>query len=246
MIIDTQVYLGDSLFDYGHSLPEILANMNRLNIDKAILIPVKPKDYHLAPINDQVSKAVLQNPDRFYGLCRVDPWQKGAAVVEAKRGFEELGACGLYLDPLEENFAITDDHIRSILETAEAYNKPVVVNAGHVRVSHIAQIRDMANRYPGVQWVVCNGGWINSSGMLYYEGRAMMDACPNVVISTSGVYREDFLEEIFKEVGEERVLFGSRSPIYDQEFEMVRIQLAHLTETQKEKLWSTNAMAVFS
>ena len=73
----------------------------------------------------------------------------------------------------------------------------------------------------------------------------MLETCPNVVIETAGTYREDFIEEITTEVGEERVLFASRSPVYDQEFEMARVRFAHLSESQKRKLWGLNALRVF-
>ena len=245
MIVDARVCLGSSLFGYGQSLPEILAKMERLGIDKAVLVPVKPRDYHLAPMNELVANSVRKHPDLFLGLCRVDPWQGEAALAEARRGFEEHGACGLYLDPWEENFQSNDQILHPLLKEAERRKKPVVINAGHLQVSHPTQIRDMASRYPAVQFVACNGGQINISGMLLFEARRMLEACPNVAIETAGTYREDFIEEIVAEVGEERVLFASGSPIYDQEFETARIRFAHLTDTQKQKLWAANALRIF-
>ena len=74
----------------------------------------------------------------------------------------------------------------------------------------------------------------------------MPEKCPNISIQTPGTYREEFLEEIATEVGEERVLFASRSLVYDQEFEMARVQFAHLSETQKAKWWGSNALATFA
>lgn len=245
MIVDARVYLGQCLFDYGQSLTEIRLSMDRLGIDKAVLVPVKPRDYHLGPMNDLVADAVQRHPDRFMGLCRVDPWQKDIAVMEVQRGFEELGACGLYLDPWEENFQANDEVVAPVLEEARRYDKPVVLNAGHVRVSHPTQIWDLASRFPDLQFVACNGGQINICGILLFEARRMLEACPNIVIETAGTYREDFLEEIATEVGEERVLFASASPVYDQEFEMARVRLAHLSDPQKQKLWGLNALTVF-
>ncbi len=245
MIVDARVYLGTSLFRYGQSLPEISANMERLGIDKAVLVPVKPRDYHLAPMNELVANAVREHPDRFLGLCRVDPWQGEAAVAEVRKGFEEYGACGLYLDPWEENFQANDQIVCPVLEEAKRYDKPVVINAGHLRVSHPTQIRDIASQYPTTQFVACNGGQINISGMLLYEARRMLETCPNVAIETAGTYREDFIEEVVTEIGEERVIFASGSPIYDQEFEMTRVRLAHLTDAQKQKLWGVNASRIF-
>ncbi len=245
MIVDTRVYLGPSLFGYGQSLEEIETNMERLGIDKAVLVPVKPREYHLGPMNELVSNAVREHPDRFMGLCRVDPWQLEKAVAEVRRGFEELGACGLYLDPWEENFQANDDVVVSIVQEVARYNQPVVVNAGHVRVSHPTQIWDLASRFPDVQFVASNGGQINICGILLFEARRMLEACPNVAIETAGTYREDFIEEIVTEVGEERVIFASGAPVYDQEFEMARVRFAHLSESQKQRLWSSNAAQLF-
>ncbi|HUS69232.1 MAG TPA: amidohydrolase family protein [Anaerolineae bacterium] len=245
MIVDAHVFLGSCLFGYGQSIDEILSRMNRLGIDRAVLAPVKPRDYHLGPMNDLVAECVARHPARFMGLCRVDPWQGRAAIAEVRRGFEELGHCGLYLDPWEENFQANDDIVVPLLEETRRYGRPVVVNAGHVRVSHPTQIWDLARRFPDVSLVACNGGQINICGMLLSETRRMLEACPNVSIETAGTYREDFLEEIITEVGEERVLFASGSPVYDQEFEMARVRLAHLTESQKAQVWSANALSVF-
>jgi predicted TIM-barrel fold metal-dependent hydrolase len=245
MIVDAHVLLGSSLYGYGQSLDEIRARMDRLEIDRAVLVPVKPRSYHLGPMNELVADAVQSDPDRFSGLCRVDPWQGDAALAEVRRGFEKLGACGLYLDPWEETFQANDRVVIPVIEEARRYRKPVVLNAGHVRVSHPTQVRDLASRFPDVQFVACNGGQINISGMLLFEARQMLEACPNVVIETAGTYREDFLEEIATEVGEGRVVFASRSPIYDQEFEMARVRYAHLSEPQKERLWGVNALEVF-
>ncbi len=246
MIVDAQVYLGQCLFGYGQSQAEILASMDRLEIDRAVLAPVRPPEYHLGPANDLVGKSVQEHPERFWGLCRVDPWQGDAAVAEVRRGFEELGACGLYLDPWEENFQANDDIVVPVLEAAGRYSRPVVINAGHLRLSHPTQVRDIIARFPDLQFVACNGGQINISGMLQREARQMLEACPNVVIQTAGTYREDFVEEITTEVGEGRVLFASRSPVYDQEFEMARVRFAHLSELQKQKLWGSNALRIFA
>jgi predicted TIM-barrel fold metal-dependent hydrolase len=149
------------------------------------------------------------------------------------------------LDPWEENFQANDDVVVPLLEEARSCDKPVVINAGHVRVSHPAQIWDLASRFPDVQIVACNGGQINICGILLFEARRMLESCSNVVIETAGTYREDFIEEVVTEVGEERVIFASGAPVYDQEFEMARVRLAHVSDSQKRRLWSSNAVELF-
>lgn len=245
MIIDGRVYLGASLFQYGQTVSELLENMDRLSIDQAVLVPVKPRNYHLEPANDLVAEPALTHPDRFLHICRVDPWQEELALAEVRRCVQERNACGIYLDPWEENFQINDEIVFPIVETASHHQKPILINAGHGRVSHPSQISDLASQFPKVKFVASNGGQINISGGLLGEARRMLETCPNVVIETAGTYREDFLEEIVTEVGEESVLFASGSPIYDQEFEMARVRFAHLEEEQKQKLWATNALRIY-
>ena len=246
MIVDARVYLGDSLYGRSHTADALLAQMERLAIDLAVAVPAKPHDYHLGPANDAVAAAARHYPQRLRWLCRVDPWQGTAAVAEARRGMEELGAAGLYLDPWEENFQVNDSIVYPLIEEARRCGKPVLLNAGHVRVSHPTQVRDLASRFPDVQFVASNGGQINISGILQAEARRMLEACPNVCIETAGTYRQDYLEEIATEVGVDRVLFASGSPHYDQEFELARVALAKLGDDLKARLRSGNAMAVYA
>jgi hypothetical protein len=213
--------------------------MDRLEIDRAVLVlaAALPPGTHERTVAD----AVQRDPDRFSGLCRVDPWQGDAALAEMRKGFEELGACGLYLDPWEETFQANDRVVVPLLEEARRYRKPVVLNAGHVRMSHPTQIRDLASRFPDVQFVACNGGQINICGMLLFETRQMLEACPNVVIETAGTYREDYLEEIAAEV-ERAGCSCEPVPIYDQEFEMARV--ACPSQQPQKVVWGLNAPEV--
>ncbi|MFO8061128.1 MAG: amidohydrolase family protein [Bacillota bacterium] len=244
MIIDAGVYMGPSLFDSGLSCEEIVRNLDRLKIDRAVLIPARPPEYSLEIANRRVSEAVKSHPDRLAGLCRIDPWQGASAVAETFRCLDEY-AVGVYLDPREENFQINSESVSPIVMAAAQQDAPVVVNAGYPLVSHPTQVRDLARRFPEVQFVATNGGQINISGMLLSEARRMLEACPNIVIATSGTYREDFLEEVMTEVGEDRVLFASRSPVYDQEFELARVRLAHLEDRQKARMYGETAASVF-
>lgn len=244
MIIDAGVYMGPSLFGSGLELQEIMRDLDRLKIDRAILIPSRPPEYHLEAANCRVSAAVKSQPDRLAGVCRVDPWQGPTAVDEVHRCLNDY-AVGVYLDPREENFQINAGVVAPIVTAAAEHDVPIIINAGYPLVSHPTQIRDLAGRFPEVQFVATNGGQINISGMLLYEAQEMLKACPNIVIATSGTYREDFLEEVMTEIGEDRVLFASRSPVYDQEFELARVRLAHLEDRQKNKMYAETAARVF-
>jgi predicted TIM-barrel fold metal-dependent hydrolase len=60
------------------------------------------------------------------------------------------------------------------------------------------------------------------------------------VMETSGIYREDFIEDTVADLGPERVVFGSNAPYLDKGFEAARIRLAHLDEVAKAALGAGN------
>lgn len=244
MIIDARVHVGRSLFGYELKVETLLPEMDRLGIDRAVLFPVKPVTYALATANDYVAAAVRQHPQRFAGVARVDPWQGAAAVQELERSVNQLGLKGVYLDPVEENFQINDEIVFPVVEWAGKAGVPVFIQAGFARVSHPCQVADLASQFPQVTFVASNGANLNISGMLLGEARTMLDDNANVLIETSGTYREDFLEEVMNEVGNTRVIFASGSPRYGQEFEMERVKLAHLGESDKQRMWSENIQRV--
>jgi predicted TIM-barrel fold metal-dependent hydrolase len=152
----------------------------------------------------------------------------------------------LYLDPVEENFQINNELVFPLVARAGEHGLPVFIQAGYSRVSHPCQVGDLAAQFPHVAFVAANGGQLNISGMLLGEARQMLVDNPNVLIETSGTYREDFLEEVMTEVGQDRVVFASGAPRYDQEFEMERVNLAHLDDAAKSRMWSDNIRRVLA
>lgn len=88
--------------------------------------------------------------------------------------------------------------------------------------------------------IATHGGQLNISGLLLDDASRMLRANPNVIMETSGVYREDFIEEMVSELGPERVVFGSNAPYIDQGLETLRIRLAHLSISDKQKLGYEN------
>lgn len=191
MKIDGRVHIGEGLFGQRLTVADLLARMGSLHIDRAIVAPLRPRQYHLGPANDFVAQAVAENPGRLLGVCRVDPWQGEEAVAELKRSVELLGLRGVYLNPWEENYQINDEIVHPVIREAGRLGVPVLINAGQVRVSHPSQVADLARTFPDVTFIASNGGNLNISGMLLAEARAMLESCPNVIIETSGTYRED-------------------------------------------------------
>ncbi len=240
MLIDAHAHVGTSLFGVGQSVEDLLASMADNGIAGSIVAPLKPPGYHLGPENDRIAAAVRAHPDRLAGFARVDPWQGEAALAELRRALDELGLIGLYLHPFEEQFAANDELVFPLLEFLRERGMPLMLAGGYPSFSHPSQVGDLAQQFPEVTIIATHGGQINISGLLLADAARMLRANPNLVMETSGIYREDFIEDTVAELGAERVVFGSNAPYLDQGFEAARIRLAHLDGAAKAALGAGN------
>ena len=240
MVLDAEVYLGPNLFGPAHDRESLIKVLDAAGVTRAVVCPARPPGYHLGPANDLVADAVRRHPHRLIGFARVDPRQGAAALIELRRGVERLGLHGLLLHPWEELFPANDRLVDPLFAYARERRLLVQVAGGYPMVSHAAQIADLAQRFPDVTILATHGGQINISGRGLYEAAQMLRACPNVYLQTSGVYREDWMEDMAQELGAARLVFGSGAPYYDLGFELERIHRLHLPAADRAAIAGAN------
>lgn len=243
-LFDAQVRLGECLYDYWLDLDQLTKQMDRLDIGRAILCPIRPRDYAFGPANDFIAATVRTDPDRFTGFARVDPWLGEAAIAELQRGIVQLKLRGLLLDPWEDHFVISDPLVDPLVESAAQLKIPIMIAGGYTNFSHPGQIAALAARHPEVLLIATHGGQLNISGLLLADAHDMLQSSPNVIIETSGIYREDFIEDCIAEFGPDRVIFGSSTPIFNQELETLRIRHAHLSDEIKQRIGWQNIVDI--
>jgi predicted TIM-barrel fold metal-dependent hydrolase len=209
-----------------------------------VVCPVKPRGYHLGLSNDAIAEAVALHPE-FVGLARVDPNLEADALAELDRAVRTLGLRGVFLHPWEETFRISSPRVDPLLVRCAELNVPVVVATGYPWLSEAAQIGDLARRFPSVTIIMTHGGQINISGLGQADAMETLRRHPNVCMETSGVYRQDFLQDVATEMGAERVLFGSNSPLMDPRLEVARARWADLPASSKELILGGNARRIF-
>jgi predicted TIM-barrel fold metal-dependent hydrolase len=237
VIVDSLVFLGESLFGPAVTADGLLAWMDALEVDMAVVAPLRPRDYHLGPANDAVAAAVRAHPQRLVGLGRVDPNLGEAAAAEAERCLGELSSVGLFLHPWEETFRVNGPGVAEIVPDGV----PVVVAAGYPWLSEGLQVGDLARRRDGRPVIATNGGQLNISGLGQTDVELALAASENLVLQTSGVYREDFLEGVVSRFGAGRLLYASSYPWLDPRLELLRVRWAHLDDAAKAAVLGGNA-----
>jgi predicted TIM-barrel fold metal-dependent hydrolase len=215
--------------------------MDRLEIERALVCPMKPLSYRLDEANQALAAGVGKHPDRLYGAVRLDPWQPSAAEL-LRQGIQNLSMKAVYLNPWEEHFHIDLDRLDILLDIACQHHLPVIIATGYPWMSEALQVCALALRWREVPIVMTNGGQINISGLGQADVTLAMQKAPNLYFDTAGVYRQDFIEESVQEFGAQRILFGSGAPYFDQRYEVQRVLKANVSESDRAALQSRNAL----
>lgn len=238
--IDFNVMLGASIQGYRLEAPELLAEMDRLGLGAAVLTPVRPDGYDYQAANEHVAHVRDLHPDRFYALGRVDARLEMAAA-EAERCLVDLGLDGIFVHPWEDTVSIASPRFDHVADVCVRRGVPLLVAAGFPLVSEALQVASLARRWPGLPVVMTNGGNINISGLGQRSAWIALEALDNLYITTSGVYRQDFLEEVVGRMGAGKLLYASQAPVYDLDLELHRVLWAHIDEESRTRVLGANA-----
>jgi predicted TIM-barrel fold metal-dependent hydrolase len=245
VIVDSLTFLGESLFGPRATAAELLAVLDELEVERAVVCPLRPRGYRLEPANELVADAVRAYPDRLVGFARVDPNLGADACTALDHALGELGLRGLFLHPWEETFRINAPLVDPVVEVARRYGLPVVIAAGYPWLSEGLQVGELARRFPDVPFVATNGGQINISGLGQADVELALAANPNLSVQTAGVYREDFLENVVARFGAERLLYASAYPLLEPRLEILRARFAHFDEATRAAVLGGNASSLF-
>jgi len=138
---------------------------------------------------------------------------------------------GLVLSALfEPSASLTDARTRA--RVMQARELPVVIDAGFEGFSRPDHLEAF------LQWfymvgqgegdsprpcILTHGGQLCISGAHLSAAGELFRHFPHTLLETSGIYRQDFLEEMLQALGAERLLFGSGHPMMHERLELERV-----------------------
>lgn len=230
-IIDAHAHVGrfGSWAGVSASSEELLGNMDAAGVERAIVF---------SPDNAMARLAVSKRPDRLSGYVWPDPHDPGALAL-VKRAVRTWGFRGIKLHPLVNAFLPTDEEVAPIVEFARKARIPVAIHSGHPPFSLPWSIGELADIFPDVRIVMLHMG--HAHGVYIQAAINTAKKHDNIVLETSGVSMHSKIREAVERVGEERVVFGSDYPFHDYSVELRKVEVAGLTESQKELVLYRNA-----
>ena len=155
--------------------------------------------------NRTVWEAMKKHPTRIFGMCLVNPRRGQEAVEEFRIMVEEWGFTGL------KHSADLDD----VVKTAADLGVPVTIHTGGESwnpqtKAFYARIAGMAKSYPGLPIIMEHMGYRYSVELAIEVARQH----PNVYLGTTipAAAEPIVVKKAVREVGAEKVIFGSNAP----------------------------------
>ena len=170
-------------------------------------------------------------------------------VPETYRQAEEMlqtpKCVGIKLHP-EEHIYYINDFGEPLFEFA-AKQKAVVLSHSSERHSLASDLVDWANRFPEMKLILAHigCGW---DGDATHQVRAIQKSQHGNVFADTSSARSimpNLIEWAVKEVGAERVLFGTDTPLYSTAMQRARIDHADLSDADKRLILRDNAVKLF-
>ena len=243
LIIDSHCNLGKShLFNIEESADSLKGKLDLLGVGMAVVGPFgRELVVDTDAGNQRVKEAVSRYPSSFLGLAGANPWTQGS-VEALKRHLLDRGFKGIKLNPSTQGFMANSEIAWPVLEIAESTQVPVMIHSGTPVYSLPLNIGDLADRFPNVTIIMAHMGYSDYFGDAIVAARRR----ENIVLETSLMPVVGMIERAVRDVGYDRVLYGSSSPNGSMELELFKIEIADITSREREAILGGNAKRVFN
>jgi hypothetical protein len=224
MIIDADCHISSQKWDaLAMTAPELIVEMDRAEVDRALVWLKPPYDKNIDPENQAVYKAVRRYPDRLIGLGWANPrLGKDATEATIKRCFEEYGFSGIKFNGAQDDYLIDDEkNALPFIEQAARYGKLIAfhIGADFYENTHPYRMGHIAARFPEISFLMVHMGGAGKP-TLYRAAIETALKYPNITLIGSAIDERAILSAI-KVLGAERLCFGSDMP-----FNLMHVQLA--------------------
>lgn len=188
--------------------------------------------------NEQVVKAVARQPRlRFWAVLH--PTVEGS-YPQVERLLRHPSCCGIKIHPDAHHYLITERG-GAIFEFAARQNTVVLTHSGQYGANPEDFI-PFADRHPNVRLILAHLG--NDEGSLHRQAFACRRSRHgNVYVDTSSAasIQSGLIESAVADLGHERILFGTDTPLYFAPAHRARIDHALISDVAKRAILQGNA-----
>jgi predicted TIM-barrel fold metal-dependent hydrolase len=186
--------------------------------------------------NNYIADAVRSFQKRLVGFCITTPFTgDDAGVGELYRSVKNLGLKGVKIHECMAMTPLDIDIISPILEKASRLKVPVFMHAGD-EGCRAERIGFLAQRFPEVAFIMAHMG-----GPWYGENAIeVAKYTENIYLETSATASPLTIRRAVREVGFDRVIWGSDVPYQNTAFELAKLRIAGLSKKEFDAVSGKN------
>lgn len=249
MIIDVTSYLGKWPYWYnpytGEEGDKLIKLMDKSKIDKSIIISLKSIFYDDKEGNELTFLAEKKYPDRFFVSITINPNNLSDPISYINECIEK-GAKIIRLYPHYHGYKLSADNYKltRIVNFLSNYNYPIsismrlLMNWGFYSLP-VEDVIAFVREFPKGVFLI--------DGFNYSEFNSLLEFAKvfkNVFFISTCLTMYRGIEEIVTQLGTERLLCGTGSPLQSPTCSLVTIQNSSIIKNEKEKIFGFNARKI--
>ena len=227
--------------------PLVAARAQRANIRLTLVSPLQallPRGRGDAVAGNRHAARIVGETPGLAHYVVIDP-----RCPETYRQADEMlprpKCAGIKIHPEEHLYPIREFGA-GIFEFA-ARHRAVVMSHSSDQNSLASELVEWADRFPEITLILAHLGWGWDGDYTHQVRGVQRSRQGNVFTDTSSArsITPGLLEWAVREIGSDRILFGTDTPLYLAAMQRVRIDQAELTDAQKNQILHENAERVF-
>ena len=218
---------------------ELIVNMNANGVDMVVAFPKANPHTDYRVENERIIASMKEHPNRIVAFARINPYF-GAKAVADIREYAAMGVRGIKLHPIRDfsgNRVNDPELMFPLIEAIQEANLLVLVHSGEWWNCSPALIADLARNFPRTNFVMAHSAGFGG----HQEAIAVARHQDNLYVDTASNGYPDIISNVVRELGPERVLYGSDHPTLPFGFELGKIvKYAHLNSEQLDLILGRN------
>lgn len=237
MIIDSHAHM-DEVASLGWMDPpeRVLKFMDMAGIDMAVVSTY----CNLPGINDGALEYVYEGckkfPGRFIPYVRLDPWYGQRALDVVDIAVKKYNFRGLKFHPVHYSLHPFGEDTVKLLRKAADYDIPVLFHCSDEAMCLPLQIAEAVRQSPETKVILAHmGGFFHSNDAIEVAKKYK-----NVYIDTCEMPIINEIKRAVKELGADKVLFGTDIPTDNPLFEIEKIKSIGLLKEEEDLIFYKN------
>lgn len=219
---------------WGGYADDLVEEMDRVGIEKAVLAPQTSMTPSLVCGNDGILEAMRKYPDRLLGYASCYPAHKDTGLKEIQRCMDE-GMVGIKMHT-SSGIPYTSDDYTPVWQYANEKKLPVLLHTW----GDLDEMDSIFETYTDAPILLGHAGSVNPKMYVEYAQRysnLWLELC-----FSRAPY--GLVEYLVREVGADRILYGSDAPWMAFGHQICRVLFADIPEESKKKILVENPKRV--